>query len=226
MAGETHHIAEIILAGRAAPSWLDGRLEQMARLIRGFIEGEETAPKRTEMRKRLDAFREAVVRLQEDLSDPLFVTFIGNDWSSLPLKQFEVLDALATLGNRASNLSMKFAGRGGAERAFPVDREDALSAQELCSWTIMQAMRRTRGTAIIAADNREAWAACNALWRYCGGIPLGKADRGDDTGREPSGWRVPIDAIQQIEKSGDKRAQWLVSVARTFEAIAPFTSVE
>ena len=213
-------VVALVVGEHPEPQWLEGRLAQMARTIRSYVAGEETAPFRAEVRARLDAFREAAARLREDLSDPRFVTYIGNDWSSLPLAHREVMDTLETLGNRASQLSMKYSGRAGAERAFPVDRDDAVTSHELCAWTIMQAMMRCRGRTTIAADNVEAWQAANALYQHCGGLHYrGKKLPSGERG-EPSGWRDHIIAVQHIQREGSLRGNGLASMGEMFEAIS------
>jgi hypothetical protein len=117
---------------------------------------------------------------------------------------------------------MHFAGRGGSTRAFPQEPESSISARELCAWTILQAMQRTRAGVSIGPDNEDAQEAANILWVLCGGQPLG--DNG--TGRLPTGWRAHILSVKEAERAGDRRSVWLTSMAEIFEAIALSAIVE
>lgn len=209
-------VAALVAGESPEPPWLVPRLEQMARMVRAYVEGEATAPKRADMRKRLDAFREAVASIREDLSDPTFVTYIGNDWSSVPLSHRDIMDTLATLGNRASTLSMAYAGRkGGADRAFPRGRDESVSSHELCAWTIMRAIMRVRKVHTVDADNPEAWKAANEYYGLCGGQRLGLVHK------EPSGWREYIINVQHLGREDSARARGLASLGRMFEALPP-----
>jgi hypothetical protein len=213
-------VVRLVLGEHREPVWLRSRLLQMTSMVRAYVESEEAAPKRTDMRDRMDEFLGSIAHIKDELADPMFALFLGNDYSEQSDNQVQILSVLERLAERASMQLSRFTGRRGSTRAYPVEENTTISAQELCAWTIMQAMKGSRGIAVVAADNAVAWEAMNCYWRICGGMPLGRKDRPDQEGRPPSGWRAHILAVRDIETSGDRRAAWFTSLAATFQAVS------
>lgn len=212
-------VIQIIIGEGAEPPFLHRRLEQMSKRIRAYVEGEVSAPKRTDMRAKLEAFRTAVLSVREGLTDLQFETFIKRDWVGDADSYAHFLDALAKLADRAGEQSNKFAGRAGAKLAYPTEAGEYISSHQLCVWTIMEGMKHSRNVRVVGADNADAWKAANALYRLSGGFPLGQRQP-DGSERDPSGWREHIIAVREIEKENSPRGQGLRQWAGMFTAIS------
>jgi len=215
MAAEIRDVVSIVVGSAAQPPWLEERIRQMARMIASFREGEDRAPRRADARKRFECFRDAVLLVREELTDPDFEVYFRQFWTTSEVSYNPALRTLESLGNKAGALSMELSGRGGAARAYPTEPENSISARELCAWVIVQALQKTRTITSIGPDNVDAQEAANLLWQVCGGDPLGSAE----DGRPPTGWRSYILSVKEAERAGDQRSAWLASMAETFEAL-------
>ena len=204
----------LILGASTKPAWLEYRLKKMVDTIRSWREAEARAPVRSDMRMRLNKFRDAVETLKEGVSDPSFNVFLGHDWLPANMPYLDIVSCFDDLSNRANRAVLKLEGRGGPSQAYPTERDESLSAMELCAWTVMHAIMLVRQLDAVGADNSDAQEAANRLWQAAGGAPLGS----QDGSRPPTGWREHFISAKRADKAGDRRSDGLQAMLANFQA--------
>jgi hypothetical protein len=180
-------LAGVLCGADASPDWLAAAVRRAVAALRFSIADDARAPGRAELRRRLDAVREAARSIAAALDDAATMRALGVDDEA----DRQTFHGLVELGARADVALSGIRAGGGADGCDP-----NRSPTEVCATLVCALWRRVRGSRP-GHTSADANAACTMLWQMAGG---GSLSDNTNTSRR---WLKQIKAANEANGDAD-----------------------